>query len=131
MNPADAAKDLITLAGGPSIFGVAALLGYLAATLAKPEREPRKGWYLLGGGLLLIAWLVMFVIIAAPTVFASWTGGGVMNPNLVLLSATWLIVIVLAIVLVAHTNTVATYLAESYPDGQGPWMVRLIRRLAK
>lgn len=129
MNPADAAKDLITLAGGPSIFGVAALLGFLASTLAKPERDPRKGWYLLGGGLLLTSWLLMFIIIAAPAVFASWTSNGALAPALVLLSATWIVTITLAIVLVAHTKAVATYLADSYPPAEGPWPVQCIRRL--
>lgn len=131
MNPADAAKDLITLAGGPSIFGVAALLGFLASTLAKPERDPRKGWYLVGGGLLLTSWLLMFIIIAAPAVLASWTSNGVLSPTLVLLSATWLITITLTIVLVTHTKAVVTYLADSYSPGEGPRPVELMRRLLK
>lgn len=129
MNPVDAAKDLITLAGGPSIFGVAALLGFLASTLAKPERDPRKGWYLLGGGLLLTSWLLMFIIIAAPAVFASWTGNGAVAPAFVLLSATWIVTITLTIVLIAHTKAVAAYLADSYPPAEGPRAVKLIRRL--
>ncbi|GAA3716312.1 hypothetical protein GCM10022204_40050 [Microlunatus aurantiacus] len=123
------AKDLITLAGGPSIFGVAALLGFLASTLAKTERDPRKGWYLLGGGLLLTGWLVMFIVIAAPTVVASWTATGVVSPTFVLLSATWLVTIVLTIVLVSHTRAVLVYLTDSYPPGAGPRSVKLFRSL--
>lgn len=131
MTTADAAKDLMTLAGGPAIFGVAALLGFLASTLAKAERAPRKGWYLLGGGLLLTGWLVMFIVIAAPTVIASWTAAGVVSPTFVLLSATWLITIVLTIVLVTNTRAVLLYLTDSYPAGAGPRTVQLFRRLVK
>jgi hypothetical protein len=127
MNTADAAKDLISLAGGPSIFGVAAVLVYLTSTLSKPERSSQKGWYILGAGALLAAWMVMFISLAAPTVFGSWSPG-VVSPTLVLLSATWLIAVVLVVVLVAHAKSAASYLAESYADGEGPWLVKTIRK---
>ena len=81
------AKDLITLAGGPSIFGVAALLGFLASTLAKTERDPRKGWYLLGGGLLLTGWLVMFIVLIILSVLAGiYAGRGALRATATYLS---------------------------------------------
>lgn len=129
MTPVDVAGDLITLAGGPSIFGVAALLAYLASTLAKPERDPRRAAYLLGGGLLLTGWLVMFIVVAAPTVFASWKATETVSPTYVLLSATWLITIILTAVLVGHARAVLTYLTDCYPKANGPRFVELVRRL--
>ena len=64
----ETAKDLLTFAGGPSLLGTAALLAYLGKVLASSDRKPQKAWTALGAGVLLVAWLAVFVVWAAPTV---------------------------------------------------------------
>jgi hypothetical protein len=78
-------------------------------------------------GLLLLIWLALFVILAMPTVLASWTARGNVQPTLVLLSATWLIAIGLTVVAILRAKIVAQYLVDSYPPEADPWLVRRFR----
>ena len=48
---------------------------------------------------------------------------------LVLLSATWFAALGLLIAALAKAPAVARYLSESYRQDEGPWAVRMIRRL--
>lgn len=128
MTSVETAKDLIAFAGGPSIVGVGAVLAYLARTLSDRKRDARKGWLALGAGFLLLVWLVLFVILAASTVLASWMARGNVEPTLVLLSATWLVAFGLMFILIRNAKVVAQYLVDSYPPDKDPWLVRLFRR---
>ncbi len=130
-SPNDTAKALLTLAGGPSILGVGALLGYARNVLASNERHSGKGWRTLGAGLLLVGWLVVFVGWAAPTVLRSWFADGSPEVPLVLLSATWVAAIGLLIAAILKAPEVARYVSESYRVGEGPAAVRLLRRLIR
>lgn len=125
----DVAANLLTFAGGPSILGVAALLGYARGVLTSSDRTPGKGWLTLGAGLLLGGWMLAFLLLALPTVWRSWFASGSVQPNLLLLSATWFAAIGLLGVCLWKARAVGAYLAESYHSGEGPWPVRIIRRL--
>jgi polyferredoxin len=128
MTSTETARELILLAGGPSIIGVSALLTYLVRTLAGDDRIPRKGWLALGSGCLIAVWLGLLLIVAAPLVWKSWNTPGAMDPILVFLSATWVLAAVLLTALMFKGKAVCRYLAESYPPREGPWSVRLLRR---
>jgi hypothetical protein len=125
----DVAGDLLTFAGGPSILGVGALLGYARGVLTGDERSPGRGWLTLGAGVLLCGWMLAFLALACPTVWRSWSAGGPVDPKLVLLSATWLAAIGLLAVCLLNARALARYLSESYRQGEGPWLVRMLRRL--
>lgn len=129
--PTETAKDLIALAGGPSIVGVGALLAYATGTLSSAERIPRKGWLTLGAGLVLALWLVLFGVLAAPTVLDSWTARGPLEPTLVLLSATWLVAAGLFVVLMLNVRVAVRYLDESYRADERPRLLRVLRRMAR
>jgi len=122
-------EDLLTFAGGPSILGVGALLGYGRGVLKGSDRTPAKGWLTLGAGLLLCGWLLLFLALACPTVLRSWTASGEVQPKLVLLTATWLAAIGLLGTALAKAPAAGRYLSESYRAGEGPWLVRVMRRL--
>jgi hypothetical protein len=126
---AASAEDLLTFAGGPSILGVLTLLGYARGVLDSSERSPAKGWRTLGAGVLLCGWMLAFLALAGPTVWRSWFADGAVEPKLALLSATWLTAIGLLVGCLVKARAVAEYLADSYHQGDGPWLVRLIRRL--
>jgi hypothetical protein len=85
----DTATELMTLAGGPSILGVGALLTYARGVLKSDERTPLKGWLTLGAGIGLCVWLLIFLVLAAPTVLRSWFADGDPQAPLVFLSSTW------------------------------------------
>jgi hypothetical protein len=125
----DVAADLLTFAGGPSILGVAALLGYARGVLTSSERTPGKGWLTLGAGLLLGGWMLAFLLLACPTVWRSWFAHGAVQPKLLLLSATWLAAIGLLGVCLWKARAVGEYLCDSYHQGEGPWLVLMLRRL--
>jgi hypothetical protein len=125
----DVAGDLLTFAGGPSLLGVGVLLGYARGVLGNSERTPAKGWLTLGAGVLLGGWMLAFLLLACPTVWRSWSAGGAVQPKLVLLSATWFAAVGLLGVCLWKARAVGEYLSESYHQGEGPWLVRRIRRL--
>lgn len=127
----ETAKDLLTFAGGPSLLGTAALLAYLGKVLASSDRKPQKAWTALGAGVLLVAWLAVFVVWAAPTVTSTWTADGPADVTLVLLSATWFIAIALVALLLYRSPDLGRCLTESYRAGEGPWLVRWLRRNLK
>jgi len=125
----DTAKDLLKLAGGPAIVGVGALLGYTRAVLADDERNSTKGWIALGAGVLLVAWLMIFIVWSLPTVWRSLFADGDPQVRLVLLAATWLVALGLAVAAIARAPAMARYVCESYRAGEGPWPVRFLRRV--
>lgn len=125
----DVAEDLLTFAGGPSILSVAVLLTYARGVLNSSDRVPGKGWLTLGAGVLLCGWMLLFLGLACPTVLRSWTSHGDVQPKLVLLSATWFAAIGLLVTAVAKAPSVARYLSDSYRQGEGPWLVRIMRRM--
>jgi len=125
----DTATQLLILAGGPSILGVGALLKYARGVLNSNERAPVKGWPTLGAGIVLSFWLLMFLGLAAPTVFGSWSADGDPQASLILLSATWFAAIALLVSAVIKGPEVARYLSEAYRQGEGPWLVSIIRRM--
>jgi hypothetical protein len=125
----DTASQLLTLAGGPSILGVGALLAYARGVLKSNERVPVKGWLTMGAGIALTLWLLMFLGLAAPTVFGSWSAEGDPQASLILLSATWFAAIALLVSAVIKGPGVARYLSEAYRQGEGPWLVSVIRRM--
>lgn len=127
----DTATQLMTLAGGPSILGVGALLKYAGGVLRSEEREPRKGWLTLGAGIGLCVWLLIFLVLAAPTVFRSWSADGNLQASLVLLSATWFAAVCLLVAAVIKGPELARYLSEAYRHGEGPWLVKIIRRMIR
>lgn len=124
----ETAKDLLQLAAGPSILGVGALITYATATYSDPKRVPSKGWLALGAGVLLFGWLLLFVLLALPTVWQSWATDGTVEPVLVLLTAAWLVAIALLALVVWKVPTAVTYLTASYRPDEMPWLLRLIRR---
>lgn len=124
----DTAKDLLQLAGGPSVLGVGALLTYTSATFTDSKRIASKGWLALGAGLALLCWLVLFLVLSAPTVLASLIARGSVEPVLVLLTAAWLISAGLVLVVLWKAPVAFRYLIESYPPDETPWMLRSIRR---
>ena len=69
----DVAESLIKLAAGPSILGVTALLGYAYVILKDDQRSAGKGWLTLGAGLLVCGWMLVFLVLACPTVLRSWS----------------------------------------------------------
>jgi len=125
----DFAGDLLKLAGGPSILGIGALLGYARGVLKADDRTPGKGWLTLGAGLLLCGWLLVFLALACPTVLRSWQADGDLQPVLVLLTATWFVAVGLLVAALWQARAVARYLSESYRQDEGPWLVRQLRRL--
>jgi hypothetical protein len=125
----DVAGDLLTFAGGPSILGVGALLGYARTVLKSDDRTPAKGWLTLGAGVLLCAWMALFLALACPTVWRSWFADGAVQPKLLLLSATWFAAIGLLGACLWKARAVGQYLSESYHQGEGFWLIRLIRRI--
>lgn len=125
----DVAADLLTFAGGPSILSVVVLLGYARSVLNSSDRTPAKGWLTLGAGVLLCGWMLLFLALACPTVLRSWSWHGDVQPKLVLLSATWFAAIGLLVTALAKAPSAARYLSESYHAGEGPWLVRVIRRV--
>lgn len=127
----DTAKDLMTFAGGPSMIGTAGLLAYARKVLDSSERDPSKGWLALGAGVALMAWMAVFLTWAAPTVLRSWRADGDANVTLVLLSVTWLAAGVLVVLLLRGAPSAARYLTEAYREGEGPWLVRVLRRVVR
>lgn len=125
----DSAKDLLTLAGGPSILGVTALLGYLRGVLSDSRRIPRKGWTSLGAGLVLLAWLSVFLVWASPTVWQSWFAQGDPKIHLFLLSATWVLAGGLVMLAVRKGRDVLTYISESYHSTDDFLALRMVRRV--
>jgi hypothetical protein len=125
----DVAADLLTFAGGPSIVSVAILLRYARCVLNGSDRTPAKGWLALGAGVLLCGWMLLFLGLACPTVWRSWFAGGSVEPKLVLLSAAWFAAIGLLAVCLWKARAVGRYLSESYHKGEGPWLLRMLRRL--
>jgi hypothetical protein len=125
----DVAESLLKLAGGPSILGVGALLGYARGVLKSNERTPGKGWLTLGAGVLVCGWTIVFLALAGPTMLRSWKAPGDVQPVLVLLTATWFAAVGLLMAALTRAPAVARYLAESYHAGEGPWLVRMLRRL--
>ncbi len=115
-------------AGGPSIVGVSVVLGYATQVLSSNDRAPRKGWLALGAGALVACWMVLFLSLAAGTVFRSLGGDGPLESALVLLGATWLSAGTLVVVVLGHTKAVCRYLSEAYPADEGPSLLTLIRR---
>jgi hypothetical protein len=73
--------------------------------------------------------MLAFLLLACPTVWRSWSADGAVQPRLLLLSATWFAAIGLLVVCLWKAQAVGRYLADSYHRGEGPWPVRIIRRL--
>lgn len=119
----------MTFAGGPSLVGTAALLGYAKRVFEANERTPSKGWTALAAGSVLALWMLVFVGWSAPTVLRSWTAHGVPEVSLVLLSATWVAAIGLVGLLLVRSRAAARYLTEAYRGSEGPWLVRVFRRV--
>lgn len=120
----DQAEDLLKLAGGPSLIAVSAALGYAKAVLGDKKRKPRKGWAALGAGALGVAWLVVFIVLAAPTIWHSLTAEGPVEPLLVLLALTWACAVGLCLFALAHVRKLVRYLAQAYPPTSEPSVVR-------
>jgi hypothetical protein len=125
----DTATQLMTLVGGPPIVGVGALLTYARGVLKSNARVPAKGWRTMGAGIALCAWLLLFIGLAAPTVFRSWPVEGDPQSSLILLSATWVAALVLLVTVISKGPEVARYLSEAYRQGEGPWLVLVMRRM--
>jgi hypothetical protein len=124
----DTAKDLLQLAGGPSVLGVGALLTYTSSTFTDSRRIASKGWLALGAGSALLCWLLLFLVLSAPTVWASLTARGPVEPILVLLAAAWVISAALVLVVSWKAPIALRYLIESYRSDETPWMLRWLRR---
>lgn len=127
----DTASDLLKMAAGTPLFGVASIGSYYAAVMKNDEREPIKGWFTLAAGVALVAWLTLFVCLAAPAVLHSWTARGTVEPVLVTLSGTWVVSLVFIAVALTRTRQVCAYLLDSYHQGHTPWMLRWLRRWLK
>ena len=127
----DTATELMTLAGGPSTLGTAAIYAWTQATLRNTNRDPARGWTALGASLLLAGWLIVFVVLAIPTVVASWDNSGDPNPTLILLSATWLVALPLIVIAAKLTLSAVRYLDEAYRVDEGPWLIRQLRRVLR
>lgn len=125
----ETAKDLLTFAGGPSMLGTVALLAYTRKVFEGSERRAAAGWTALGAGLLLVVWLVVFILWAAPTVFGSWRSDGPADVTLVMLSVTWSIAIGFVSLLLFRSPVAARFLTEAYRSGEGPWLVRMLRKV--
>ena len=110
------------------MLGVGALLTYTSTTFADSKRIASKGWLALGAGSALLGWLVLFLVLSAPTVVASLVAQGSVEPVLVLLSAAWLISAGLVLIVLWKTPVALRYLVESYPPDETPWVLRWIRR---
>lgn len=124
--------ELISLAGGPSIFGVGALSIYIRDVLADYRRIPRMAWRVLASCAAMAAWLSVFIVWAAPTVFESWLADGKLQVDLFLLSASWIVAIgLLTLDLAWHVPRSLRYLDESYPSGTAPWVILRIRAKAR
>jgi hypothetical protein len=128
MTTTETARELIIFAGGPSVIAISAVLAYLVRTLTGRDRIPRKGWLALGAGCFVLVWIGLFLVLAAPMAWGSWGGSGPLDPILVFLTATWIIAAGLFVGLIVKSRIVFRYLAESYPVGEGPWLVRVFSR---
>lgn len=122
------AKDLLQFAAGPSIVGVGALLAYATNVYNDDKRVPAKGWLALGAGVVLFVWIVLFIGLAIPTLWRSWTGTGTVEPILVLLNATATVAICLGVVIIWHTPKALDYLRKSYDPESLPRLLRSRRR---
>ncbi|GAB3655398.1 hypothetical protein [Glycomyces tarimensis] len=128
MTSAESARDLIAFAAGPSVFGVLAAVIFGAQTLTAPERVRWKGWTLLAGGIGLAAWFALFLAAAAPALYAYWTDRDRTEPVFLLLSANWVVVLVVLIALLAKAKAVCRYLVGCYAPEDRPWPVRVLAR---
>ena len=63
--------------------------------------------------------------------YVNLTADGPADVTLVLLSATWFIAIALVALLLYRSPDLGRCLTESYRAGEGPWLVRWLRRNLK
>lgn len=69
----------MTFVGGPSLLGIAAMTKFSGEVLNDRARVPRKGWLALGAELVVALWMVLFVVLSAPTMLRSWTTDGAVD----------------------------------------------------
>lgn len=125
----DTAKDLVAFLAGPPAAGTAILFGYVSKVMTSRKRSKRKGWTVVGAGLLLATWFVLFLIMAFPPMVGSWTSDGDLEPLLVLLSGAGAVAVGGLILLFTQVGRVARYLSGAYHRDDAPWHVRFLRKV--
>ncbi|MGO4601744.1 hypothetical protein [Terrabacter sp. 2YAF2] len=123
------ATTMAALLGGPAALGVAAVLGYARGVLSAPARDPGAGWRIVGIGVVLVVWFVVFLLLSTGDVVRYWTGGGSVAPEYVALTTAWVVGIGLLVVTLWNARRAARYLSESYRAGEWPRPVRFLRWL--
>jgi hypothetical protein len=120
----DYAKDLLLFWAGPLAFGPIVLIGVAYRTLKNNERSIPRALLAIGSGTLALAMSVFFVVLAAPTVFTSWSENGTVQPVLALLSLTWFTALAVLIVSISQFRVVIRYLAECFHPSERPVWLR-------
>lgn len=123
-------SSLLGLLAGPSM-GVVGVWGFVVTVLRSDRRSPAKGWLAFGGTAAVLAWCIVGALIAAPRVFSSWSATGPLRPDLVVLSATWLLSLASAIAAPFGVRSAFRYLKESYRPDERPAAVQLLDRLSR
>jgi protein-S-isoprenylcysteine O-methyltransferase Ste14 len=121
----------MTIVGGPSLLGIAAMTTFSGNVLHDPARVQRKGWLALGAEVSVVIWMLFFVGLSAPTMLRSWTADGSIEPTLVLLTAT--AVVALAVLGISASRVMPTlrYVDESYRTDDNGWAITLVRRFTR
>jgi hypothetical protein len=124
----DTATALMTFVGGPALIGIAAMTKFSGDVLRDDSRAPRQGWLALGAELMVAVWMVIFLILAAPTVYESWTTDGRLEPTLVLLSATAAASVGVLGFATSRVAPTVRLIDESYRADASGTSIKLIRR---